>query len=169
MIIPVLCVPVFIQSDLTFRSKMFIIYGSVNQGGEGILFRGSVPCLSLCSRLGGVVVKCAYHWTQGSRVQTRPRWWIFKGDKNPQYAFLRMKVKPEVPCHKILRHVKYPFKYQRYWIREILFPASIPPTCPRRLCFKDCQKAPVHESGVIHSRHHHHHGSHTHIHPGIWK
>jgi hypothetical protein len=37
-------------------------------------------------------------------------------------------VKPEVPCRKILRHVKDSLTYQRYWISKILVPSSIPPT-----------------------------------------
>jgi hypothetical protein len=58
-----------------------------------------------------------------------PRWWSGpKGHKfNPSQCdgFLRAikirstpsfrwEVKPEAPCHKILRHVKDPLTYQRY-------------------------------------------------------
>jgi hypothetical protein len=51
------------------------------------------PTLGLKStrrrNLGGVVVN-VLDWTQRSRVRARPRLWIFKGHKNPQYIFLRM-------------------------------------------------------------------------------
>jgi hypothetical protein len=45
-------------------------------------------------------------------------------------------------------------------IRKILILSSIPPTCPRCLCWQDCQRALVDESGVLPSRHNHrhHHG-----------
>jgi hypothetical protein len=33
---------------------------------------------------------CACCWTQGTRVRTRPRRWICKGDRNPQPTFFRM-------------------------------------------------------------------------------
>jgi hypothetical protein len=35
---------------------------------------------------------------------------IFMGDKSPQHAFFRREVKPEAPHHKLLWHVKDPFK-----------------------------------------------------------
>jgi hypothetical protein len=38
----------------------------------------------------------------------------------------RCEVKPDVPCRKILWHIKDPLIYQRYWMREILIPSSIP-------------------------------------------
>jgi hypothetical protein len=41
-------------------------------------------------RLGGVVVSVLATGPIRSRVRTRPRRWIFKGDKNPQHIFLRM-------------------------------------------------------------------------------
>jgi hypothetical protein len=37
-----------------------------------------------------VTIHIACHWSQRSRVQTWPRIWIYKGDKNPQHSFLRM-------------------------------------------------------------------------------
>jgi hypothetical protein len=39
-----------------------------------------------------------------------PGLYIFKGDKNPQQAFLRKGSKAIVPTSKILRHVKNHFK-----------------------------------------------------------
>jgi hypothetical protein len=41
----------------------------------------------------------------------KPGWgrWIFKGDKNPQHAFLRREIKAVTPCCKILR---------RYFVRQ---------------------------------------------------
>jgi hypothetical protein len=41
-----------------------------------------------------------------SRVRTRPRRWVFKADKNPSTPSFEWEVKPKVPCHKILQHVK---------------------------------------------------------------
>jgi hypothetical protein len=40
---------------------------------------------------------CACHWTQEPRVQTQPRWWIFKGNKNLQHTFLQMRSKVRGP------------------------------------------------------------------------
>jgi hypothetical protein len=48
--------------------------------------------------------------------------WIFKVDKNPQYFFLRVEVKPEVTFLKILRHVKDPLKCVRF---QVLTAASM--------------------------------------------
>jgi hypothetical protein len=47
----------------------------------------------------------------------------------------RWQVKPEAPCCKTLRHVKNLLTYQRYSIRKILIPSSIPPTRFRCLCW----------------------------------
>jgi hypothetical protein len=60
------------------------------------------------------------------------------------------------------------WKYQRYWLSEILISLSIAPIRSRCLCWQGCQRALVDGSGVIPSRHHrhHHHGSHAYIHPG---
>jgi hypothetical protein len=46
-----------------------------------------IQCNSYFVVLGGVNGWRALRWTQVLRVQTRPRRWIFKGDKNPQHAF----------------------------------------------------------------------------------
>jgi hypothetical protein len=44
---------------------------------------------------------------------------IFKDDKNSQHAFLQGEVKPSAQCHKILWHVKEPFKvWKRYFVRQ---------------------------------------------------
>jgi hypothetical protein len=43
-------------------------------------------------------------------------------------------VKLEVPCPKILRHVRDPLTYQRYSIHKILIPSSVPPSRSRSLC-----------------------------------
>jgi hypothetical protein len=40
------------------------------------------------SRLGGVVVSVLATGPKGCGFKTRPRRWIFKGDKNPQHIFL---------------------------------------------------------------------------------
>jgi hypothetical protein len=42
------------------------------------------------SRLGGVVVSVLATGPKGSEFKTRPRRWIFNGDKYPQHIFLRM-------------------------------------------------------------------------------
>jgi hypothetical protein len=41
----------------------------------------------LC-RFGGVVVSVLATGPKGCGFKTRLRWWIFKGDKNPQHTFL---------------------------------------------------------------------------------
>jgi len=89
---------------------------------------------SLC-RLGDVVVSVLATGPQGSWFQTWPRRWIFKGDKFRSTTFFVWEVKPEVPCRKIIRRVKDPLRYLRYWIGKILTPSSFPPTCPRCLCW----------------------------------
>jgi hypothetical protein len=42
----------------------------------------------LIRRLGGVVVSVLTTGPKGCGFKTRPRRWIFKGDKNPQHTFL---------------------------------------------------------------------------------
>jgi hypothetical protein len=64
-------------------------------------------------RLDGVVI---------SVLATGPKDSGFKpgrGDKIPQHTFLRMGIKPEIPCRKILRHVKDPLRYLRYWVGKM--------------------------------------------------
>jgi hypothetical protein len=39
-------------------------------------------------RLGGVLVSVLATGPKGCEFKTRPRRWIFKGDKNPQHTFL---------------------------------------------------------------------------------
>jgi hypothetical protein len=51
------------------------------------------------------------HWPRSAT--TRPRLWIFKGDENPQYTFLRMGSRAE--GRKILLHVEDMLTYLRYW------------------------------------------------------
>jgi hypothetical protein len=46
--------------------------------------------ISVEHRLGGVVVIVLATGPNGHGVQTRPRRWIFKGDKNSQHTFLQM-------------------------------------------------------------------------------
>jgi hypothetical protein len=59
--------------------------------------------VSFVCRLGGVVVSVLATGPKGYGLKTRPRRWIFKGDKNPQHTLLS---NGKVPCRKILRHVK---------------------------------------------------------------
>jgi hypothetical protein len=40
------------------------------------------------NRLGGVVVSVLATGPKVCGFKTRPKWWIFKGDKIPQHAFL---------------------------------------------------------------------------------
>jgi hypothetical protein len=47
----------------------------------------------------------AYHWTQGSRVHTRPRTMDFKGDK--------IRSTPSLGGEVDLRHVKEPYEHDR--------------------------------------------------------
>jgi hypothetical protein len=92
-----------------------------------------------------------------SRVQTRLRQWIFKGDKNPQHTFLRMGSKAEVPCRKILRHVKIPLGMSdtdRQNSHSFAHSSFLPDDC-----WLDCQRALADESGVFPSRRRHHHGT----------
>jgi hypothetical protein len=60
---------------------------------------------------------------------------FFKAIKIRSTPSFQWDVKPEVPCRKILWHVKGPLTYQRYGIGEILIPSSIPPTRSRCLCW----------------------------------
>jgi hypothetical protein len=64
--------PVFVVSDLTLRSRGSSKYYLRIQSG----------------RLGGVVISVLATGPKGCGFITRPRRWIFKGDKNPQHIFL---------------------------------------------------------------------------------
>jgi hypothetical protein len=44
--------------------------------------------ISSAGHLGGVVVSVLATGPKGCGLKTRPRRWIFKGDKNPQHTFL---------------------------------------------------------------------------------
>jgi hypothetical protein len=67
------------------------------------------------SRLGGVVVSVLAAGPKGHRL--KPGW----GDgflgaiKICSTPYFGWELKPEVPCRKILRHVKDPLRYIRYW------------------------------------------------------
>jgi hypothetical protein len=69
----------------------------------------------LCYQLSSVVwwIAC---------MQLDPRligWNLAKGDKNLQHTFLRRGSKTIDPCHKVLWHVKEPFKlWKRYFVRQ---------------------------------------------------
>jgi hypothetical protein len=39
--------------------------------------------------------------------------WIIKGDRNHSMTFIEGEVKPSVPSHRILWHVKGPYEYER--------------------------------------------------------
>jgi hypothetical protein len=71
-----------------------------------------IGCLNMVpknafSRHGGVAVSVLTTEPKGRGF--KPGQWIFKGDK----------MKPEVPCRKILRHVKDPLTYLRYRYAKI--------------------------------------------------
>jgi hypothetical protein len=87
-------------------------------------------------------------WTQDSWVQTRPRRWIFQGDKNPQHDSVWRGSK--APCN-ILRHVKIAYKYeQRYFDNQFII-HFVSPSCfvTRWLHWYDCQRDMLDESGVF--------------------
>jgi hypothetical protein len=44
--------------------------------------------------------------------------WIFKGDKISSKTSFGGEVKPSVPCCTVLRHVKYPLRYDRNTDRQ---------------------------------------------------
>jgi hypothetical protein len=70
--------------------------------------------LLVISRLGGVVVSMLATGPKSRGFQTRQSRWIFKDDTKPQYNFIWIGVKPEVPCRKILWNLKNPLRYSRY-------------------------------------------------------
>jgi hypothetical protein len=82
-----------------------------------VIWRSNTSCFQAClncllyiqnfSNISALIVV--------SHVQTRPRWWTFKGDKNLQHTFLRMGSKARGPFCKILLHVKDPLRYFRCW------------------------------------------------------
>jgi hypothetical protein len=91
------------------------------------------------------------HITQGSPLKIR---------STPSFGW---EVKPEAACHKILRHVKDPLTYLRYWFTKFLLLRPYLLLAQRYLCWKDCQRALVDESGVFSSWHHHNGSPRSHI------
>jgi hypothetical protein len=65
------------------------------------------------SRLGSVMVSVLAIRPKIEQVQTQPRWWTFKSHKNPHNIFLQRGRKARGPRHKILRHVKELYKYEK--------------------------------------------------------
>jgi hypothetical protein len=61
-----------------------------------------------------VVIVLAIYWTQGSRVQTRPRAMDFGAIKIRSPTFFGGELQPSVPCRKISRHVKDLLRYDMY-------------------------------------------------------
>jgi hypothetical protein len=120
------------------------------------------------SRLGGVEV---------SMLATRPKGRGFKPGRCD--GFLRAikirstpsfgwEVKPEVPCRNILRHVKDPLRYLRYWIDKILTPSSIlllaPDVCASRTAREILWTTQeLSSAGIIITM-----ALHAHISPGGW-
>jgi hypothetical protein len=63
----------------------------------------------------------ACHWTQCSRVQTRPRAIRIRNTTS-----FRKAVKPSAPCRKILRHVTEPLEvWSGYFVRQNSFPSPV--------------------------------------------
>jgi hypothetical protein len=86
-------------------------------------------------RLGGVVVSVFATGPKGRGFKPGQGDGIFKAIKIRSTPFFEWEVKPEAPCHKILRHVRNPLMYLRYWIRKIYTPSSVPLPCPWYLCW----------------------------------
>jgi hypothetical protein len=82
-------------------------------------------------RLGGVLVSVLATRPNGRGFRAGRGDGFLKAIKIRNTPFFGWEVKPDVPCRKILRHVKDPLTYQR---REILIPSSIPPTRSGCLC-----------------------------------
>jgi hypothetical protein len=94
-----------------------------------------IPNYVLYSRLGGVVVSVLTTGPKGRGFKPGRGdgfWRAIKIRSTPSFGW---KVKPEVPRRKILRHVKDPLMYQRYWICNIVIPSSIHPIRSRCLCW----------------------------------
>jgi hypothetical protein len=87
------------------------------------------------SRLGGVVVSVLSTGRKGHGFKPGRGDGFLRTKKFRSTHSFGWEVKPEAPCRKILRHVKDPLTYQRYWISKILIPSSIPPTRCRCLCW----------------------------------
>jgi hypothetical protein len=82
------------------------------------------------SRLGGVVVSVLVMRPKGRGFRPDRGDGFLRAVKTRSTVSFGWEVKTEVPCRKILRHVKDPLTYLRYITGKILTP-SIPPTrCP---------------------------------------
>jgi hypothetical protein len=107
-----------------------------------------------CSLRGAYwILKCFLdeHWTQGSVVQTRQKTMDFKGDKVRSTSSFGAEVRPSAPCRKILWHFKNPTNMKKILRsskiqRSFLLHVSL---ANRWLLIKVCQRALVHESGMI--------------------
>jgi hypothetical protein len=76
--------------------------------GSGVSYKSlGTSALDIRSRFRWYNDYRACHWTQGSRVQTRPRTMDFKGGKIHSTTSFGEEVKLSAP-YKILRHVKEP-------------------------------------------------------------
>jgi hypothetical protein len=111
---------------------------------SGLMFSAMLYTLvSLCLSPRWCSDQCFCHWTQASWVQTRPRGWIFKGDKIHSIPSFGLEVKAEVPCRKILWHVKDPLRYDRDIYKQnsatISHPLS-PRFANRRLCWNQSRE-----------------------------
>jgi hypothetical protein len=80
-------------------------------------------------------------------------------------------VKPEVPCCKILQHVKKSLASMNKHTSQSQMHHSLRPfllLATRWLCWQDCQRALVDESGIFLCRDHSTMAIHAHVSPGGW-
>jgi hypothetical protein len=67
---------------------------------------GSVACVSLIQALGGVVVSVLATGPKGRRFEPGQGDGLLRAIKIRSTPSFGWEVKPEIPCRKILRHVK---------------------------------------------------------------
>jgi hypothetical protein len=79
----------------------------------GVLGR-YLASVAMKSRLSGVVVSVLATGPKGRGFKPGRGDGFLKAIKIQSTPSFGGEVKPEVPCHKILRHVKYPLRYFRY-------------------------------------------------------
>jgi hypothetical protein len=109
------------------------------------------------SHLGGVVVSVLVTGPKDRGFKPGRSDGFLRAIKIGSTPSLGWEVQPEFPCRKILRHAKDPLTHLRCWY--VKFSLLRPVLVSRCLCWHDCQRALVDESGVIPSRHQHHHDS----------
>jgi hypothetical protein len=86
--------------------------------------------VEICS-LGRVVVSVLVTGSKGRGFAAGRGDGFLRAIKIRSTTSFGWEVKPDVPCRKILRHVKDQLTYKMHRICEILIPSPIPPTCSR--------------------------------------